>query len=193
MSDGNLMWWIDTWESIRTDINKVSEEDIKRVQEDTRQAKQIQAQIKKDKAINNQFAKFLQFLLRTLKNEELVSALYKTFFIVTNQKTWTKYYKKQINNVVIVWFFAPFFRDVITEYKLQNYYEDIKMNWNITLSNYIDYIRRLSKKHHDNVPIDKDSLLNLLCYIIIEFWLTNNALTDETNVLNEIKQALTSH
>ena len=72
MSDGNLMWWIDTWESIRTDINKVTEEDIKRVQEETKQARQIQAQIKKDKAINNQFAKFLQFLLRTLNNEEIL-------------------------------------------------------------------------------------------------------------------------
>lgn len=191
MSDPNLMWGIDDGEQVRQDVNKVTEEAVKRVQSGAAQAKQIQAQIKKDKAINNDIAQFLQFLLKEIKNEDLVSYMYKTFFIVTNPKTWAKYYKKQVNNVVIVWFFAPFFWDKIVEYKLQNYYEDIKIQWNVTLTSYIDYIKQLSKKHHDNIPVDKDSLLNLMCLIIMEFGLSNRGITDQSQILTEIKQALT--
>lgn len=190
MHDPNLMWGIDDGEQVRQDVNKVTEEAVKRVQSGAAQAKQIQAQIKKDRAINNNIAGFLQVLLKQIKNEDLVTCLYKTFFIVTNSKTWAKYYKKQVNNVVIVWFFAPFFWDIIEQYKLQNYFEDIKPTWNITLASYIDYIKQLSKKHHDNIPVDKDSLLNLLCLIIMEFGLSNNSITDQSQVLSEIKQAL---
>lgn len=190
MHDPNLMWGIDDGEQVRQDVNKVTEEAVKRVQSGAAQAKQIQAQIKKDRAINNNIAGFLQVLLKQIKNEDLVTYLYKTFFIVTNPKTWAKYYKKQVNNVVIVWFFAPFFWDIIEQYKLQNYFEDIKPTWNITLASYIDYIKQLSKKHHDNIPVDKDSLLNLLCLIIMEFGLSNNSITDQSQVLSEIKQAL---
>ena len=190
MSDPNLMWGIDDGEQVRQDVNKVTEEAVKRVQAGTAQAKQIQAQIKKDKAINNNLAGFLQVLLKQIKNEDLVTYLYKTFFIVTNPKTWAKYYKKQVNNVVIVWFFAPFFWDQIEHYKLQNYYDDIKITWDITLPTYIDYIKKLSKKHHDNIPVDKDSLLNLLCLIIMEFGLWGNNLTDQSQVLSQIKHTL---
>ena len=110
--------------------------------------------------------------------------------VFTNQKTGAKYYKKQVNNVAIVWFFAPFFWDKIEQYKLQNYFEDIKPTWNITLASYLDYIKKLSKMHHDNIPVDKNSLLNLLSYIIMEFGLSNNSLTDQSQVLIQIKQDL---
>ena len=190
MHDPNLMSGIEDGEQVRQDVNKVTEEAVKRVQSGAAQAKQIQAQIKKDKAINNNIAGFLQVLLKQIKNEDLLTCLYKTFFIVTNPKTWAKYYKKQVNNVVIVWFFAPFFWDKIEQYKLQSYFEDIKPTWNITLASYIDYIKQLSQKHHDNIPVDKDSLLNLLCLIIMEFGLSNRGITDQSQILNEVKQAL---
>jgi hypothetical protein len=44
---------------VREDSNKVTEEDVQRVQAQSKQAKQVAQQIKKDKAINNQLAKFL--------------------------------------------------------------------------------------------------------------------------------------
>jgi hypothetical protein len=87
MSDPNLMSGIDDGEQVRQDVNKVTEEAVKRVQSGAAQAKQIQAQIKKDKAMNNDIAEFLQFLLKEIKNEDLISYMYKTFFIVTNPKT----------------------------------------------------------------------------------------------------------
>ena len=69
MSDPNLIWWIDDWEQVRQDVNQVTEEAVKRVQASSAQAKQIQAQIKQDKAINNNLAKFLEVLLKNIKSD----------------------------------------------------------------------------------------------------------------------------
>ena len=156
MPDLNLIWWIDDWEQVRQDVNQVTEEAVRRVQAGSAQAKQIQAQIKQDKAINNNLAKFLEFLLKSITSEDLITAIYNTFFKVTDTKTWTTYFRKTINNIVVIWFFAPFFKDKIHEYNLDNYYADILPQWNISLNNYMWYIKNLSKKHHDNIPINKE-------------------------------------
>ena len=182
MHDPNLMSGIDDWEQVRQDVNKVTEEAVKRVQSGAAQAKQIQAQIKQDKATNNNFAKFLEFLLKNIQSEELMTAVYNTFFKVTDPKTWAIYFRKKINNIVVIWFFAPFFKDKIHEYWLDSYFVDIIPQWNINMWNYMAYIKSLSKKHHDNIPIDKDSLLNLLYYIMVEFW--------KQQMTDEIKKAL---
>ena len=190
MSDPNLIWWIDDWEQVRQDVNQVTEEAVKRVQASSAQAKQIQAQIKQDKAINNNLAKFLEVLLKNIKSDELMTSIYNTFFKVTDPKTWAVYFRKKINNIVIVWFFAPFFKNQIHEYNLDNYYSDILPQWNISLNTYLAYIRNLSKKHHDNIPIDKESLLTLIYYIMVEFWLMNALPEKKQQMTDEIKKAL---
>ena len=190
MHDPNLMSWIDDWEQVRQDVNKVTEEAVRRVQASSAQAKQIQAQIKQDKAINNNLAKFLEFLLKNIKTDELMTSVYNTFFKVSDPKTWAIYFRKKINNIVIVWFFAPFFKEQIHEYWLDNYYADILPQWNISLNTYMWYIKNLSKKHHDNIPINKESLLTLLYYIMVEFWLLTPLPEKKQEMTNEIKKAL---
>ncbi len=190
MHDPNLMSGIDDWEQVRQDVNQVTEEAVKRVQAGSAQAKQIQAQIKQDKAANNDLAKFLEFLLQNIKTEELITAVYNAFFKVTDQKTWATYFRKKINNVVIVGFFAPFFKDKINEYNLDKYYSDILPQWNISLDTYVWYIKNLSKKHHDNIPIDKESLLSLLYYIMVEFGLLASLPEKKQEMTDEIKKAL---
>lgn len=190
MHDPNLMSGIDDGEQVRQDVNKVTEEAVKRVQAGSAKAAKIQWEIKKDKAINNKFAKFLEYILKTIKSDEMISAVYNTFFMITNPKTWVKYTKKKINDVVVVWFFAPFFWDKIVEYKLDQYYADICPSWELNLNTYMKYIRDLSKKHHDNIPIDKSSLLNLLYNIIKEFKLSNSSNSDEKQITKEITAAL---
>ena len=190
MHDPNLMSWIDDWEQVRQDVNKVTEEAVRRVQASSAQAKQIQAQIKQDKAINNNLAKFLEFLLKNIKTDELMTSVYNTFFKVSDPKTWAIYFRKKINNIVIVWFFAPFFKEQIHEYWLDNYYVDILPQWNISLNTYMWYIKNLSKKHHDNVPINKESLLTLLYYIMVEFGLLTALPEKRQEMTNEIKKAL---
>ena len=190
MHDPNLMSGIDDWEQVRQDVNKVTEEAVRRVQASSAQAKQIQAQIKQDKAINNNLAKFLEFLLKNIKTDELITSVYNTFFKVSDPKTWAIYFRKKINNIVIVWFFAPFFKEQIHEYGLDNYYADILPQWNISLNTYMWYIKNLSKKHHDNIPINKESLLTLLYYIMVEFWLLTPLPEKKQEMTNEIKKAL---
>mgnify|MGYP006988838942 CR=1 FL=1 len=190
MSDPNLIWWIDDWEQVRQNVDQVTEEAVKRVQASSAQARQIQVQIKQDKAVNNNLANFLEFLLKNIKSDDLMAAVYNTFFKVTDPKTWAVYFRKKINNIVIIWFFAPFFRDKINEYNLSNYYDDILPQWNITLGNYLWYIKNLSKKHHDNIPISKESLLNLLYYIMVEFGLLSSLPEKKQQMTDEIKNAL---
>ena len=190
MTDPNLIWWIDDWEQVRQDVNQVTEEAVKRVQASSAQAKQIQAQIKQDKAINNNLAKFLEVLLKNIKSDELMTSIYNTFFKVTDPKTWAVYFRKKINNIVIVWFFAPFFKNQIHEYNLDNYYADILPQGSISLNTYMSYIRSLSKKHHDNIPIDKESLLTLIYYIMVEFGLITSLPEKKQEMTNEIKKAL---
>ena len=169
MSDPNLMSWIDDWEQVRQDVNKVNEEAVKRVQSDAKQARQVHAQIKQSKTENNNIAKFLQFLLSNIKNDDLISAIYNTFFVTVDAKTNTTYYRKKINNIVIVWFFVPFFLDKAHELWLWQYFDDILPKNPYLLDDYILYVRKLSKKHHDNIPIKKEELLNFLSLILFEF------------------------
>lgn len=169
MSDPNLIWGIDDGEQVRQDVNKVTEEAIQRVQANSKQARQIQAQIKQSKAENNNIAKFLQFLLSKIKNEELISAIYKTFFMVVDTRTNTTYYRKQINNTVIIWFFVPFFVKEANEFWLWQLFNDILPKNPYLLDDYVDYIRKLSKKHHDNIPIKKDELIKFLALVLLEF------------------------
>ena len=92
--------------------------------------------------------------------------------------------------MVIVGFFAPFFKDKINEYNLDKYYSDILPQWNISLDTYVWYIKNLSKKHHDNIPIDKESLLSLLYYIMVEFGLLASLPEKKQEMTDEIKKAL---
>ena len=173
--------WIDAGEGVRKDISKVTEQDVKRAQWDADQAKKAQEEIKKSKIKNNNIAKFLEFLLKTIKNEELISSVYNTFFKVVDTRTKTVYLRKSVNDLVIIWFFAPFFVNEIGKFWLDQYFIDLMTNKsNNNLSEYLDYIRRLSRKYHDNIPINKDSLLNLIALIIWEFWINKDALNEQS-------------
>ena len=119
-----------------------------------------------------------------------MTAVYNTFFKGTDPKTWATYCRKKINNIVVVWFFAPFFKDKIHEYDLDKYYADIFPQWNISLNTYLWYIKNLSKKHHDNIPINKENLLTLLYYIMVEFWLLSALPDKKEEMTDEIKKAL---
>ncbi len=185
--------WIDTWESVRQDISKVTEQDIKRVQWDSAKAKQVQDEIKKTKATNNNIAKFLSFLLKNIKNEELISAIYDTFFKVVDTRTQTIYLRKSINNIVVIWFFAPFFLNEINKFWLNIYFTELLNDKSgNSMVEYIAYIKKLSKKYHDNVPINKDVLLNLLALIMWEFWISKETLSGpwKDKVKKEIEKKL---
>ncbi len=184
---------INSSEWVRQNVSKVTEQDVKRAQWDSAQAKKAQEEIKKSKAVNNNIAKFLEFLLKNIKNEELISAIYNTFFKVIDPRTKTVYLRKSVNDIVIVGFFAPFFTNELNKFWLNQYFLDLITNKSSTnINEYIEYIKNISKKYHDNVPINKDNLLNLLSLIIWEFGINKDALTEiwRDKVKKEINKKL---
>lgn len=193
MGDFEMGWWLweglDAWWAPREDLNKVSEEDRKRVQEDEQKAKQAAQQIKKDKKINNDMANFLEYLIKNLSNEEIISWIYNVFFKVKNPKNDMTYLRKNPNNVVIVGVFAPFYEEQIKKYNLIKFFENIYDFGNdINMETYVKYLKKLSWQYHDNVPIDKEAFLNFLFDVIIEFGLIKTELKMKDPL--ELKKAL---
>ncbi|MDR0606893.1 MAG: hypothetical protein LBG52_00720 [Candidatus Peribacteria bacterium] len=93
---------IESGETGGTGTEKVSETAVQKVQEEARQAKQVAQQLKKDKAINDQFAKFLTFLMQTITNEQIIKGIYNTFFTTVDYKTNITYLRKNMNSIVVV-------------------------------------------------------------------------------------------
>ncbi|MCX6823090.1 MAG: hypothetical protein NTX91_03815 [candidate division SR1 bacterium] len=166
---------------VREDVNKVTEEAVRRVQDNQKKAKQAQQQIQQDKQNNAKFAHFLTFLLKTIKNEKLITSLYEVFFKTKHPKTEITYLRKNINTIVIVGMFAPFFPTEIEELGLKSFFDTIlsaESKPNIT--EYLAYLKQLSKTYHDNVPMDKTAFIKFLTELLMEFDLVNReAMTED--------------
>ena len=153
------MWWV------RKDINQVGEEAVAQAQEQARQAKQISQQIKKDKAINLQFAKFLSFLLAEIKSEEIIKEVYNTFYKTINPTNNITYLRKDANTLVMAGFFVPFFMQDAQRFGIMPAYSRLQPESAQTLRWYVDYLGRLSATYHDNIPINQTSFINLIILI----------------------------
>ena len=162
----SISTWIDDFGPVREDSNKVTEEDVQRVQAQSKQAKQVAQQIKKDKAINNQLAKFLWILMQKIENEELIKAIVSTFFKTTDQRNQITYLRKDINTYVVVGFFVPFFLKEAEDLKIMPFYDKlgVKTAW-ASLEKYIVYLWKVSEVYHDNIPIDQGPLITLIILI----------------------------
>lgn len=177
-------WWV------REDVNKVTEEAVRRVQENQKKAHQAAQDIKADKAVNDKLAKFLWFLLQNIKNDKLIKVLYDTFFKVKNPKDGLTYIKKNINTIVIVWMFSPFYPKAVKEYQLEVFYGQMyDFSSPLLLSTYVQYLKKLSSTYHDNVPVDKLLFLTFLTEIVLHYNLTSmEKVTDEN--YKELQQSL---
>lgn len=191
MGDFEMWGWIseglDIWGAPREKTDKISEEDRKRVQEDSKKAKQVWQQIKKDKKTNNDMANFLAYLLKKIDNDDIVSWIYDVFFKVKNPKTKMTYLRKNPNTIVIIWIFAPFYKKEIKKFNLLEFFE--KIEWfgsSLDLKNYMEYLKKLSSNYHDNIPINKESFLDFLCNVVLAYWLINNE--SKNNDPSEIKK-----
>lgn len=65
----------------------LSEQVLAQVQEEARQAKQVAQQLQQSKQENTEFADFLVFLLQKELDDELIRALYDSFFLTKDPKT----------------------------------------------------------------------------------------------------------
>ena len=186
----NISNWIDDFGPVREDNNKVTEEAVQRVQAQSKQAKQIAQQIKKDKAINNQLARFLTLLMQKIENEELIKAIVSTFFKTTDQRNQITYLRKDINIYVVVWFFVPFFQKDAEELKIMWFYENlgVKTAWT-SLEKYIVYLWKVSEVYHDNIPIDQWPLITLII-LIAQTWIPKYQSLEYEEVKQNTMEAL---
>lgn len=168
-----VVWVIESWESWRSLQEWVTEGDVQRVQENARQAKKVAQQLQQDKKQNNQLANFLTFLLSELTNEKIIKWLYDTFFITIDPETNTPYFRKNMNDVVVVGLFYPFFKDKADELWVSHFYENLNGAWKKNINDYILFLQDLSDHYHDNIPVDQWNFVNLLVEILKEFLPSN--------------------
>jgi len=180
------------WWEIREDTNKVTEEAVRRVQDNQKKAQQVGQDIKNDKATNNKFAKFLAFLLKDIRNDGVVKQIYHTFFKTRHEETDLVHLRKSMNTIVVVGIFMPFYQTEIKELELDSVYQDIwSFNGNVQLTEYISYIKQLLPKYHDNISIDKQEFTKLLTVISEYYQLTEKLSTEKAiEFENTIKKEL---
>lgn len=168
MAEENI-WIIESWENWWNLNEWISEQDRQRIQEEARQIKKIAQQIKQDKKANNELADFLTFLLSAISNDNIINALYNTFFITIDPKTNIPYFRKCMNDIVVVWVFYPFFKDEADKIWISHFYEWLKNVWSETIEWYINYLQDLSDHYHDNIPVNQTSFIQLIVEIVKEF------------------------
>lgn len=179
-----VVWVIESWETWWSLKEWVTEADVQRVQENARQVKKIAQQLQQDKKENNQLAKFLSFLLNEITNDKIIKWLYDTFFITIDPKTNIPYFRKSMNNVVVVWLFYPFYLDKANELWVSHYYESLNWAWKKNIDDYIKFLQDLSNHYHDNIPINQTSFIELLVEILKEF-LPNTSGSEPWNNMNK--------
>ena len=171
---GNEVWgiweWLDVGGQPRSDVNKVTEEAVRRIQDQSKKAQQVHQQIQDDKANNTNIAKFLSLLMESIKNDRIVSLLYDVFWKTKNPETWVTHLRKKINVTVIAGFFYPFYIKESEKIWVSGLFDTLlSEKWPMDLHIYINYIKRLAAKYHDNIALDQDHLLKLLLEIIKYF------------------------
>jgi hypothetical protein len=177
---------------VREDTNKVTEEAVRRIQDNQKKAQQVGQEIKNDKATNNKFANFLTFLLKDIKNDHLIKQIYQVFLKTRHEETDLVHLRKSMNTIIVVWIFMPFYQNEIKDLGLQAIYQDIfTFDGDIYLTKYIDYIKVLLPKHHDNIVIDKGEFTKLLTQIT-EYYNLIEKLSNEKTIEfeNTIKKEL---
>ncbi len=157
---------LNTWWGVRENTNKVTEEAVRRIQDNQKKAQSIGQDIKKDKATNDKFANFLTFLLSDIKSDTLIKQIYQTFFKTMQQEEDVMYTKNNRNIAFIVGMFIPFYEQESKELKLDLHYQDIRsFQENISLTTYITYIQKLIWKNQNNNNCNKEAFYKLLSYL----------------------------
>ena len=185
-----VVWIIESWETWWSLKEWVTESDVQRIQENARQMKKVAQQLQQDKKQNNQLANFLSFLLSELNNDKLIKWLYNTFFVAIDPKTNISYFRKSMNNVVVVWLFYPFYTEKANELWVAHFYEKLNNAGEKSVNWYISYLQDLSDHYHDNIPIDQNNFIQLLIEIFKKFLPNNSNSELWENIDNEYKEII---
>ena len=86
--------------------------------------------------------------------------------------------------------FSPFYPQETETFGLLNFFEKIyNFQEKLNLTNYIQYLKLLSKTYHDNIPIDKTAFIALLTELLISYHLVSIGKTDPA-AIKDLQQSL---
>lgn len=146
---------------------------IARIEKDSKKASETRGQIQQQKKQNKDMADFLTFLLQQLTNK-ILRDLHLVFF--SSDTGWPQ---KNINHKVIIWLFAPFYKEQIEQYHLWSLYNDLLAEPNnLSLTQYIHYLKQVSYRFHDNIALNQQRLLQLVIDIMKQYSIIDNTHKD---------------
>lgn len=168
----------------------ISQADISRVEQAWKKAKQMAWFIAKKKQQNTKIANFLTFLLKQINNDKMYLYIYELFFIQYGNWSRNSKIKNDINSLVLIGMFIPFYLNEAKKYWVLAPFEKIE---NLPtklpiISEYIQYLKNLSDTFHDNTDMNKTKLLYLILEIINEFWLINRRSLSKEEYHDFVKQ-----
>jgi len=81
-----------------------------------------------------------------------------------------------VNTLVIVGIFVPFYAQEAKKEKIDVFFHDLQdAHAPLSLSSYVNYLKKLSARYHDNVPLDKAVFLRFLGDVVAHYGLINAA------------------
>lgn len=161
---------IDTTTQSSESSEKISDAMKEAVAQQAAKSKEIAKKIATSKAQHHAYANFLTVLLTHIKNDELISVLYKLFFTTKDPYHGTVYVRKSSNYPVLIGLFVPFLRDKVIEYKMQSLYDKLRSpNTPVTTQSYLHYLKKLAHAMHDNIALDQSTLMQCIILILEEF------------------------
>jgi hypothetical protein len=77
--------------------------------------------------------------------------------------------------------FAPFFPKEVQQFGLTAFFDAIiTFTKKPNITEYLSYLKQLSKTYHDNIPMDKNAFIKFLTELLMEFDLVNKeAMTED--------------
>jgi hypothetical protein len=86
--------------------------------------------------------------------------------------------------------FYPFYVQEAKKEKIDGFFHDLYDSSDaLSLSTYVHYLKKLSAKYHDNIPLDKSAFLVFLVDVVAHYGLiASSPLTDEEN--KDLQQSL---
>ncbi|MBP7062498.1 hypothetical protein KA037_01925 [Patescibacteria group bacterium] len=118
-------------------------------------------------------------MLRQIKNEAMIKAIHQTFFRAKDPRNNATLIRNTTNHMVMCGLFVPFFRKEAELFGIWPMFQTFAPESIHNTQDYISYLKKLSGQYHDNIPLDKESLLNLLLLINQEFIGPNTENTHE--------------
>lgn len=172
-----------TWGA--SEWKEISQEDLVRVSEQIKKGNKYSGQIKSTSIQNNKYAKFLQYLIINITNEEFWK-IANMFDVEIDGKIPLGEDNQIFLAHLLCGFMAPVYPDEIDRSWLQETYSQIDYHIQKTFLDYLAYVQNFCKTDQDTWRLDQESINKFVKYILVNFWFEDNQKLPNTWGANNI-------